>query len=321
MIELRADSIKKAALFFCVLFFLGASSFFYELRPASAGSGKIFVVSPGDGFFETAKRLKKENLIRSTGAFEIYALLTGKAWKIKPGTYEISGNMSSGEIAGILSESADEVEITVLDGASVYDIDAILSSKKILAAGALISYSEKNSIEGKLYPDTYRFFEHSSAEIVVGKFLENFAAKTDQILKKDPINYNKNLILASLVQKEVPGESDSRIVAGILKKRLAVGMKLDVDATICYLKKKAKPGTQCYPLSQADFKIDSPYNTYLKSGLPPGPIGSPNAAAISAVLNSIPSPYWFYLSDPKTGKTVFSKTLDEQNANRAVYLR
>ncbi|MDP3948731.1 MAG: endolytic transglycosylase MltG [bacterium] len=313
---------NKLFILSAVIAFLIAGSFFYELRAVSGDSvKKIFEISPGEGFFEIAGRLKDEKLIRSVKAFEIYAFAMGLAGSIKPGIYELSGNLSASEIAGILSESANEIEVIIPDGASVYDIDALLSAKKILPAGFLNAFSEKNNIEGKLYPDTYKFFEHSSPEVVAGKFLENFRAKAELLLNRDPIHYKSNLILASLVQKEVSDPTDSRIVAGILKKRLAAGMKLDVDATICYLKKVLKGQFKCYPLEQPDFKIDSPYNTYLGAGLPPWPIGSPNKEAISAVLNPISSPYWFYLSDPKTGKTIFSKTLDEQSANRKIYLR
>ena len=305
-----------------IIAFLIISSFFYELRAVSGDSAKkIFEISPGEGFFEISGRLKDERLIRSVKAFEIYTVAIGLAGGIKPGIYELSGNLSASAIVGILSESANEIQVVIPDGASVYDIDALLSAKKILPAGFLIAFSEKNYIEGKLYPDTYKFFEHSSPEAIVGKFLENFRAKAEPLLNKDPIHYAQNLVLSSLVQKEVSDETDSKIVAGILKKRLSIGMKLDVDATICYLKKKLKNEFTCYPLVPEDFKIDSPYNTYLRAGLPPGPIGSPNKEAISAVLNAAPSPYWFYLSDPKTGKTIFSKTLDEQSANRRIYLR
>ncbi|MDO8664470.1 MAG: endolytic transglycosylase MltG [Candidatus Liptonbacteria bacterium] len=313
---------NKLFILFAIIAFLTVSSFFYELRAVSGDSAnKIFEISPGEGFFQIVGRLKDEKLIRSKKAFEVYAVARGLAGRIRPGIYELSGNLSALEIAVILSESANEAEVIIPDGASVYDIDALLNAKKILPAGFLTAFSEENDIEGKLYPDTYKFFEHSSPEVIAAKFLENFRAKAEPILKKDPIHYAQNLILASFVQKEVSDPTDSRIVAGILKKRLSVGMKLDVDATICYIKKTLRGQFSCYPFIPEDFKIDSPYNTYLRAGLPPGPIGSPNKEAISAVLNATPSPYWFYLSDPKTGKTIFSKTLDEQSANRAIYLR
>ncbi len=322
MTEFAKFIVKKTFFPAILIGFLIISSFFYELKPVSTvASSKIFEISPGDGFFEIAWRLKADKLIRSPFVFKTYSIFAGSAGKIKPGIYELSDISSTPEIIDILTRGALEAEVVIPDGASIYDVDSLLSGKKILPAGILVSFSEKNGIEGKLYPDTYRFFEHSTVESVINKFLDNFRAKAEPLLNRDPINYKKNLILASLVQKEVSDEKDSRIVAGILKKRLASGMKLDVDATICYLKKTLKGQANCYPLESDDFQIDSRYNTYLYAGLPPGPISNPNAAAISSVLNSLPSPYWFYLSDPKTGKTIFSKTLDEQSANRRIYFK
>ncbi len=320
------DTAPRAVRLF-IFYFLAAVLllsflFFWNLRPASSGDPtKIFEISSGEGFLAIANRLNAQKLIRSKTAFKIYSITTGSASRIKPGIYEISGGFSTPEIVGLLTESSGEIEVMILDGASVYDIDILLSRKKVLPAGFLVSFAMKNDTEGKLYPDTYKFSEHSTVKAITDKFLKNFYVKAEPALNQDPANYKKNLILASLVQREVSDENDSRIVAGILKKRLSTGMKLDVDATICYLKKVINGQFNCYPLSPEDFKIESPYNTYLHIGLPPGPIGSPNVSAINAVMNSQPSPYWFYLSDPKTGKTIFAKTLDEQSANRRIYLR
>ncbi len=307
-----------------VLLLLPVYIFFGKLQPVSpAENPKIFEIASGESFSGIVDSLKEENIIRSPLAFKIYSVASGSAGSIKPGIYRLSGSMSSPRILGIISEQGKDIEVTVPDGASIYDIDALLAKNQILPAGFLISYTKHSDLdfEGMLYPDTYRFSEYSPVKVVVDKFLQNFRAKAEPALNTDPINYKKNLILASLLQKEVSDENDSKIVAGILKKRLSVGMKLDVDATICYLKKVMKNQPSCYPLASSDFKIDSPYNTYLHAGLPPGPIGSPNIDSINAVLESVSSPYWFYLSDPKTGKTIFSKTLDEQNANRIKYLR
>lgn len=317
--------LKNKAVFLfvaAVLLLMPVYFLFSQLKPvSSAGTSKIFEISQGEKFTKIVGRLKNENLIRSIGAFEIYSVATGSAESIKSGIYELSGSSSSPQILGILSEQGSDIEITIPDGASIYDIDSLLAKKKILPSDFLISFAKDNDIEGRLYPDTYKFSEHSSAKTVVDKFLQNFRAKAEPALNKDPINYKKNLILASLLQKEVSDENDAKIVAGILKKRLDKGWSLDVDATICYLKKVLKNQASCYPLAPSDFKIDSPYNTYLHTGLPPGPIESPNIDSINAVLDSVSSPYWFYLSDPKTGKIIFSKTLEEQNANRRVYLK
>ena len=96
-------------------------------------------------------------------------------------------------------------------------------------------------------------------------------------------------------------------------------MPLQVDATIVYIKCQGQ-FLDCPPARDADYKADSPYNTYLYSGLPSGPISNPSAKTIEAAANPVKSDYWYYLSDPKTQKTIFSKTLDEHNKNRYKYL-
>ena len=223
-----------------------------------------------------------------------------------------------------------EVTITIPEGFTVYDIDRVLSNAFIIRHGDLIVATGANAagsasssvLEGKLLPDTYDFFIGSSASSVIQKFLNNFNAKAEPLLASDPKNAERNLIIASILQKEVASSTDEAIVAGILEKRLTIGMPLDVDATICYIKQQENPTstTGCYPLFAADYKIDSPYNTYLHRGLPPAPIGNPGVEAITAALHPQSSPYWYYLSDPKTGKTIYAVTLAEQEANSNKYL-
>ncbi len=317
----RIGTKRMIIAFILFLVFLHTVYFFFELRPVSRNPQlKMFEVKRGQGFFEIAAGLRDQRLIRSAGAFEFTAVLTGAFSRLKPGWYELSPASSTFQILALLSESRREVEVTIPQGASVRDVDSLLGKQNVLPTGTLIAFAASSPIEGRLYPDTYTFFEHSTLDDVVSKFLKNFEIKAGPILGQDPKNFDSNLILASLVQKEVSDPKEARLVAGILKKRLADGMSLGVDATICYLKREIKGESSCYPLRAADLKIESPYNTYLHSGLPPGPIGSPEYSAISAVLNPLPSPYWFYLSDPKTGKTIFSKTLNEHSINRALYL-
>jgi len=169
-------------------------------------------------------------------------------------------------------------------------------------------------------------------EVVLEKILSNFYAKADPLLSSDKENYERNFILASILEKEVPDFEERKIVTGILLKRLEVDMPLQVDATLCYIKSYAyslneqkESGVDseiesCYPITKKDKKVDSLYNTYLYKGLPPAPISNPGEEAIQAVLEAKSSPYWFYLSDPRTQKTIFSKTLEEHNINRGRYL-
>ncbi len=305
-----------------VLLFIFVIYFLQGLQPADKISHlKIFEIKKGESLLAIAGRLSDEGLIRSRTILELYALFTNSADKLLPGLYTVSSGSSTPEIVGIFSQANRNVKMIIPDGASVYDIDKLLSAADILPAGRLIEYSLNHSVEGELFPDTYEFSKYSTVDDVVDKFLANFRLKAEPLLNKSLLSFRKNLILASLIQKEVPNYSEGRLVAGILMKRLAANMPLQVDATICYLKKQVYNESNCYPLKPADFKLDSPYNTYLYTGLPPAPIGSPGLSAIRAAVNPLSSPYWFYLSDPKTGKTIFSETLDEHSANRTVYLR
>lgn len=315
-----------------VLACLALGLFFYELRPVNTGDTAtlVFEVKPGDSFRTIADNLYDDKLIRSPEAFDLFALLGGRALALKPGFYHLDPAMGAARIVSILvSGSTTEVTVTIPEGSNLYAVDAILSAALVIHPGDLIGFHADGPLEGKLFPDTYQFSTNSTASDVVNELVGNFNAKAAPLLAADSQNVQRDLILASILEKEVPDQTDQEIVAGILLKRLAAGMPLDVDATVCYAKLLASvasssnqsPSNQvCQSLTALDFKIDSPYNTYLYRGLPPGPIGNPGVSAITAAIHPVSSPYWYYLSDPKTGKTIFAKTLDEQTQNRVKYL-
>ena len=264
----------------------------------------------------------------------IYGVISGNAHQLKPGNYIISAGSSTPQIIRTLSNGpVDDVKITFPEGVTVRDIDNMLADAGILPPNAINNFSisklaseyeflnEVPSLEGFLFPDTYRFFRHSETEVVIRKFLDNFKEKAWPILKSS--NQSKILILttASLLEKEVIKYTDKQTVAGILYKRAKIGMSLQIDATLSYAKCEGEFITCEDPrVLRSDLEVDSLYNTYKYSGFPPGPIGNPGEDSIRAALNPAPSPYFYYLSDPKTKQTIFSKTLDEHNDNRVKYL-
>ncbi len=322
---IRCGGRKFKSTIVILLTILAVGAYFWsKLGPVAASAQpKVFAVEAGDGFRSIAGRLAGENLIRSQSAFEILSLFTGSASKLKPGVYKLSPAMSNSEILSeLVLGSHREVVVTVPEGASIYEIDKILSEAGVLMSGNLLNLNKTTKIEGRLFPDTYKFFLGSETKEIVDKFLDNFRMKAEPVLSKDKNNEEENLILASLVEKEVPGSDDRQIVAGIMKKRLKARVPLQIDATICYAKRflARQKSQNCYPLTPLDFKIDSAYNTYLYGGLPPAPMGNPGISAIKAVLHPKATEYWYYLSDPKTKRTVFAKTLEEQNENRVLYL-
>lgn len=216
---------------------------------------------------------------------------------------------------------AEDVTVTIPEGYTAAQIDELLAGKGITSPGAVAAIAARDGLEGYLFPDTYRFRPDTDPEAVAKRLRATFDQKAGPLLPEDPAEARDAVIVASLVEREVPDPADRRIVAGIIEKRLKAGMRLQVDASICYQKQLASSSRPCYPITSVDLTSDSPYNTYLYRGLPPGPIGNPGVGALTAALDPQASPYWFYLSDPATSHTIFSRTNEEQEANRTKYLR
>lgn len=221
----------------------------------------------------------------------------------------------------VMEKLSGDVTVTIPEGKTAIEIDAILAGEGITRPGAIVAIAERDGLEGHLFPDTYRLHPVSDPEAVVRRMREAFELKAAPLLPDDPEDARDVLIVASMLEKEVPDPADRRIVAGIIGKRIEAGMPVQIDATVCYLKQLASSTAPCYPITGVDLTIRSPYNTYLYRGLPPGPIGNPGVGALTAALDPQASPYWFYLSDPATSRTIFSRTNEEQEENRARYLR
>lgn len=330
--------MKKTALIISGFLFFGLISSFLFFRIFPAGASILiddFTISAGMSFNEIANKLKSENLIASKTVFKIYGAITGEARQLKPGKYALSSDFSILKLFRILTKGPEEISVVIVPGSTLKEIDEKLSSFNIIKPGEIINFdlpladkkdysflnkagAELGSLEGFLLPDTYRFFPDSGVDLVIHRFLDNFKTKALPFFENSD-NILDKLILASIIEKEIPDYEEKKIVAGILLKRLKVGMPLQVDASIVYAKCSGR-FLNCPRLTEADYKINSVYNTYLYPGLPEGPISSPDLESIRAVLNSEKTRYWYYLSDPKTQKTIFSETLDEHNKNRAAYL-
>lgn len=277
-----------------------------------------FTVAKGSGLHDISGSLEEQKLIKSAQLFRFYAFLSGKAHQLKPGIYEINPASSTAEIARqLVAGPADEVEIRILEGATVREIDAQLAQAGVIMAGELLAVpltsstiteypflAKAKNFEGFFFPDTYRFYYGSSAELVVKTMLDTFADKVAQIIIDSRKSFNDILTIASMLEKEVPDHNDRKLVAGIMYKRLSIDMPLQIDATIEYAK------------SNGDA-----YDTYKQYGLPPGPIGNPGLDAIGATLAPKSSNYLYYLSDPETDETIFSRTFEEHVANKAKYLK
>ncbi len=318
--------------------------FFYGLQPVqsvadTAGSSATsttvhFKIVKGEGFREIAADLSRQTLIRSISVFKLYALLSGKAQRFQPGVYDLGPTMSVPEFVGLFSHGGkNEAAVTIPEGSTLRDVSDILSAAGALADGqSLVGYApskvaglypylaSSTSLEGFLFPDTYRFPIGGSADDAVQILLNGFNTKAWPLLQNQPQWYD-TLILASYLEREVPSFADRQTVAGILLRRIQIGIPLQVDSTVIYAKCNGDirncPNPQ---LSRADMTIASPYNTYQHLGFTPTPIGNPGQSAIQAAATPRQTSYLYYLTASGTKETLFSQTLEQQNQNRAKYL-
>ncbi len=316
-----------------VVLILGTAYFFYGLQPSFQADGPVtFRIAKGESFKSVESRMLEAGLVRSVTAFKLYAFVTGKSKKVQPGVYVFASTMSVPEIMETLtSPGGNEVVVVIPEGATIKDADAILAKSGVTKEGGFLRIglsglkskyeflTEAKSVEGFIFPDTYRFHRESSAEEVMDKILQNFETKAWPLLQGRRGWYSE-LILASYLEREVPKFADRTTVAGVLTKRLQLGMLLQIDATISYAKCNGRfLNCDVITVERDDLKIASPYNTYLRSGWTPTPIANPGREAIRAAVAPRKTQYLFYLS-AKDGETIFSKTLEEHNLNRQKYL-
>src|SRR3989344_104960 len=312
-------SRKLSAGVFVFLVAISVAYYSYLLSPVSASADsliKAVTIGGGLSFKDIAALLNAKGIIRSEAGFKIYSVLSGSAHTLKSGRYFFSETMSTPEVVKRLVQGPPDIEVLIIEGKSLNDIDAKLARLGLIQSGEIKNFpiadlkekydflagSRIKTLEGFLFPDTYRFAPDSSPRVILEKMLDNFKDKAGGI------NFN-DLIIASMIEREVPAASDRALVSGIVRKRLSIKMPLQVDATVIY----AKCGgfDNCPPLTKEDFRIKSNYNTYYYQGLPPAPIANPGLEAIQASQHPETSSFLFYLSDPKTGKTLFSRTLEE----------
>jgi len=303
-----------------------------------------FTIESGQGAKDISVNLERAGIVANDLFFNYYVWRDKSSNHLKAGDYEFSPSMTIPQIVIILKEGKVKAEpgikITIVEGYSISQIEDILIANGLpikeseFVEGAGISASlayeifgfaflkdlpSRATLDGFLFPDTYFFDENSRLNDIVRKMLKNFSEKVPDSTRVKIKAMGKNLyevvISASLIEKEVRTPEDMRLVSGVIWKRMEIGMPLQIDATLAYI-----TGKKTGEITNEDKLIDSPYNTYLYRGLPPSPITNPGLNAINAAIDPKESDYLYYLSAPD-GTTIFSKTLEEHNENKAKYLR
>ncbi len=300
-----------------------------------AGKNKLItvIVPPRASSATVSKILYEHGLIRAPLVFQIYSRLKGVDDKLKAGRYSFSLIQGVPEITAQLVKGPEAVVFTIPEGFTVYQIADLLDRRGLVekktfleaAASASFNYPFLTSLppswrrcEGYLFPDTYRVNRGTSAQKIIEMMLDRF----NRIVKN--LNYEKQaqqagltlhqaVIVASLVEREAKKETERPIIAGVIMNRLQKRMPLQVDATVQYAL-----GSQRAKLYYQDLQVDSPYNTYKISGLPPGPIACPGESSLLAAVKPNSVSYLYYVAKPD-GSHAFADTLAAHNINRKRY--
>jgi len=314
---------KNLSIIFLSILFMVFSYVAFELFvPAQPGGGNIEIEIPkGATYRQAAEILYKQKLIRDKNMFLIVGRLTGADRKIRAGFYSIWGSMSPLEIFRIIRRGQIiEYAITIPEGDSLLEISEHLEKSNIMKKEDFLKLAKNktfvesynigaNSIEGYIFPDTYRIPKGVPPEEAVGSMIDKMREKfTDKVLirmKELVMTENELLTLASIIEKEAIVDSERPLISAVYHNRLKKKMQLQADPTAIYGIKSSKER-----ITMEDLRRKTPYNTYQIKGLPPGPIASPGLKSIMAALYPANVPYIYFVSiDDHTHQ--FSTTAEE----------
>lgn len=321
--------------------------------PSGDSTEKNFVIAKGEGVNEISQHLEEQNFIKNKFVFETYVWIEKVRGKFQAGEHKLRQNMRIWEVVSALTSAGEtnERDIKILEGWNNQEIGNYLESEgvvgKVVFLGVIANYESglnrydflldrpkgaASTIEGYLFPDTYRIYKeipsefldegkdknYVMAEHIIKKMLENFDQKLTPDLRAEIVRQKKTIFeivtMASIIEKEARGD-DMAMVADIFWRRIGEKIPLQSDATVNYAtgKYETQPSAE-------DLEVDSPYNTYKYRGLPAGPIGNPGLEAIRAAIYPKANNYWYFLHT-KDGQTIYSRNFEEHKANKLKYLQ
>jgi UPF0755 protein len=306
--------------------------FVYQLNPPG-GPGTVvqFEIEDGWGTDDIGNALERDGVIGSSLAFQLYVRVRS-AGPFQDGPYQLRTNLGVRDAVEKLetgpTQGASDLELTVPPGLTLAQIADKVAEQlpgrdrdrflEAAASGAVRSKyqpPEVTSLEGLLFPDTYRISREEDEVAIVRRLVETFDLKADQVdlanaaaaIGRTPY---EAITAASLIEREAGVEEDRPLISAVIVNRLRDGMPLQIDATLCFIK-----GGCTEPLTNADKELDSPYNTYKVAALPPGPISGVSEASLRASVAPADVPYKFYVLFDESGAHKFAVTNEEHDAN------
>ncbi|MFH2034250.1 MAG: endolytic transglycosylase MltG [Candidatus Margulisiibacteriota bacterium] len=325
--------MKKISLVvFIILFAMGFCLLSVLLSSSNGKTDEVILRVPeGAGAAAIGRSLADKHLVRSYINFRLASFVLGAETKMQAGTYRLSSSMPLYRIVFMLKNgetSWEPVKMTFPEGTSIYKMGALMEQGGIpcgrefkdLAARANVPYFAKDfpflqdvaidSLEGYLYPDTYVFARDVTAEVLADLMLTRFAEVVipfwiEQGAGHTGYSLHQILTLASIIEKEAQMPEERPVISSVFHNRLEAGMPLGADPTIKYALEN--PTKKVY---YNQLRIDSPYNTYKRAGLPPGPICNPGIESIKAAVYPAKTDYYFFVAN-EDGSHTFTRTSAE----------
>ncbi|MDX1664495.1 MAG: endolytic transglycosylase MltG [Candidatus Promineifilaceae bacterium] len=309
-------------------------------QPLAPGRGPVsFIIEPGESAAQVADALAAAGLISDRELFVNYLRYYGLDSELEAGSFRIDPQISMAQLGLELTDaSVREITLRFLEGWRAEEMAAYLTATTPAAidAGRFLALVRRElpldlspypavrdlppdaALEGFLFPDTYTVAVDADAETLLALMLANFEQRVTPTMREAyasrGLTLREAVTLASIVEREAPLVQERPLVAGVFYNRLAQGMPLQADPTVQYAV-GYDPVREVWwksPLSQADLQVQSPYNTYRVSGLPPGPIANPGLNSLEAVAQPEATPYLFFVADcEREGAHLFSTTYEE----------
>lgn len=315
--------MKKLLLIFFTFSFLtllGVSSFLYrEMSQTYSGTDLVFKVEHGDTFGKINQRLYEAGIIQNKRLFHHYAKYKNLLSKFRAGAYQIKSGSNMSEVLDVLVYGQPILHsVTIPEGKNIYEVAKLLEAAgitkeidflEVVKSEQIISQFNISAptLEGYLYPETYRFAPNTPARIVVKSMVDLFLKKTSSLDFNHPfLDKHQVITLASVVEKETGAKFERPSIAGVFTNRLKKRMRLESDPTTIYGIWHRYTGN----IKKSDLLEFSPYNTYKIPALPLGPICNPSLEAIQSVLKPDNHEFLFFVSK-NDGTHIFTTNYKE----------
>lgn len=315
---------KRIIITSCIIFFIFCVGLcFYFFSPINSKIQKSihFEIPYGSGLKSVSLNLQKSHIIRHWTIFYVYGRIVNI--QLKAGIYSLAQNMNIKNIAHMLEQGGQEyVQISIPEGLTISKIAILLEKNNVINKADFIQSTKDSqllkkynipaqTLEGYLFPDTYNFNPNMPAEKIIHLFLTNFFKRVDTIKElknKTPQDLHNTIILASIVEREYRLKEEAPLIASVFLNRLEHNIGLYSCATLEYIVTDIQGKPHPKIITEKEIAIDSPFNTYKWAGLPPSPISNPGLIAINAATNPAKTNYYYFrLTDPQSGKHVFTK--------------